>query len=59
MAGLAVQTIQHSSFNIEYSPATPHPDRGGPNWLDSLFSSLSGASRVADYAAVSRAGRLS
>jgi CheY-like chemotaxis protein len=34
-------------------------DRGGSGWLDSLFPFLSGASRVADYAAVSRVVRLS
>jgi hypothetical protein len=33
--------------------------RGGSGWLDSLFPFLSGASRVADYAAVSRVVRLS
>jgi predicted restriction endonuclease len=34
-------------------------NRGGSGWLDSLFPFLSGASRVADYAAVSRVVRLS
>jgi hypothetical protein len=34
-------------------------ERGGSGWLDSLFPFLSGASRVADYAAVSRVVRLS
>jgi hypothetical protein len=33
--------------------------RGGSGWLDSLGHSLSGAWRVADYAAVSRVVRLS
>ena len=33
--------------------------RDGSGWLDRMCSFLSGASRVADYAAVSRAGRLS
>jgi hypothetical protein len=35
-----------------------HP-RGGPSCLDSMFHSLSGASRFSDYAAVSRVVRLS
>ena len=35
------------------------PKRGGSGWLDSLGHSLSGAWRVADYAAVSRVVRLS
>ncbi len=34
-------------------------NRGGPSWLDSMFHSLSGASQWSDYAAVSRAVRLS
>jgi len=34
-------------------------DRGGPAGLDSMFHSLSGASRCSAYAAVCRAGRLS
>ena len=34
-------------------------NRGGPSWLDSMFHSLSGASRWSDYAAVSRGVRLS
>ena len=33
--------------------------RGGPSCLDSMFHSLSGASRWSDYAAVSRGVRLS
>ena len=33
--------------------------RGGPSCLDSMFHSLSGASRWSDYAAVSRVVRLS
>ena len=32
--------------------------RSGPVWLDSMFHSLSGASRCSAYAAVRRAGRL-
>ena len=34
-------------------------ERGGSGWLDSLGHSLSGASRVADYAAVRRVIRFS
>ncbi len=34
-------------------------DRGGSGWLDSFAHSLSGASRVVDYAAVRRVVRLS
>ena len=33
-------------------------ERSGPVWLDSMFHSLSGASRCSAYAAVRRAGRL-
>ena len=39
--------------------ATIWENRGGPSWLDSMFHSLSGASRCSDYAAVSRVVRLS
>ena len=34
-------------------------DRGGSGWLDSVAHSLSGAWRIADYAAVCRVVRLS
>jgi hypothetical protein len=37
----------------------PNDQRGGPSWLDSMFHFLSGASQWSDYAAVSRAVRLS
>jgi hypothetical protein len=41
------------------SSPTAREARGGSGWLDSLGHSVSGAWRVADYAAVSRVVRLS
>ena len=55
-----------SQANSTDSVPAPSPEwarqstlRGSSGWLDSLFPFLSGASRVADYAAVSRVVRLS
>ena len=44
---------------LSYGYEAHGPLRGGSGWLDSLGHSLSGAWRVADYAAVSRVVRLS
>ncbi|MBA5876613.1 MAG: hypothetical protein GDA66_19005 [Nitrospira sp. CR1.2] len=44
---------------VFFSQSTEAAVRGGSGWLDSLGHSLSGAWRVADYAAVSRVVRLS
>ena len=59
--------VDHLGGGLTFSRKTDHPtrktsaglQRGGSGRLDSLFPFLSGASRVADYAAVSRVVRWS
>ncbi len=50
-SGVVAYELGGNSITVEF--------RGGPSCLDSMFHSLSGASRFSDYAAVSRVVRFS
>jgi hypothetical protein len=57
---IRVGTLRVSDKEIHFGTIEGNEvKRGGSGWLDSLGHSLSGAWRVADYAAVSRVVRLS
>ena len=53
------QCLMNGEWQKNSTPSFVSENRGGSGWLDSLGHSLSGAWRVADYAAVSRVVRLS